>query len=191
MLSDAKILKAMHEGNIVVDPFNLRQLGTNSYDCRLGDWFYQSEPSSRVINIMDEEHVLFYWGYPLQMKNGIVISPGTTILAHTQEVVGGRNGYLAKMHARSTVARLGLSVCRCAGIGDVGYINRWTMEISNHTQTPIFLPVGFRVCQMVFEYVGETIKEYQGKYGKDDWRPEDMLPKPWNDWDKDMFSERT
>ena len=119
----------------------------------------------------------------------IAIRPGTTILAHTQEIIGGHNGYLAKMYSRSTVARSGLSVCRCAGVGDVGYISRWTMEISNHTQTTILVPVGFRICQLTFEYVGETLKEYHGKYGKSgqQWTPEDMLPKPYFDWDYDVY----
>src|SRR5260221_14631163 len=81
------------------------------------------------------------------------------------------------MYSRSTVARSGLSVCRCAGVGDVGYISRWTMEISNHTQTTIWVPVGFRICQLTFEYVGETLKEYHGKYGRGGYQltPEGML----------------
>ena len=74
-------------------------------------------------------------------------------------------------------------------VGDVGYISRWTMEISNHTQTTILVPVGFRICQLTFEYVGETLKEYRGKYGKANhqWTPEDMLPKPYFDWDYDVY----
>jgi dCTP deaminase len=37
--------------------------------------------------------------------------------------------------------------------------------------------------------VGETLKEYRGKYGKqnDDWTPQDMLPKPYFDWDYDVY----
>ena len=65
------------------------------------------------------------------------------------------------------------------------------MEISNHTQTAILVPVGFRICQLTFEYVGETLKEYRGKYGngrvEHEWTPEDMLPKPYFDWDYDTY----
>src|SRR5207244_4707482 len=131
-----------------------------------------------------------YWGKPRHATNGyIAVPPGATILAHTQEIIGGRNGYLVNMHSRSTPARSCLSVCRCAGVGDVGYISRWTMEISNHSWTTIWAPVGFRICQLTFEYVGETLKEYRGKYGKADhqWTPEDMLPKPYFDWDYDVY----
>ncbi|MDQ2715347.1 MAG: dCTP deaminase [Chloroflexota bacterium] len=191
LLSDKRIMEEFESGNIVIDPFNPQQLGTNSYDCRLGEWYFQGDANVEVIHIDNRAEIRGYWGEPRQARERqIAIRPGTTILAHTQEVIGGHNGYLAKMYARSTVARSGLSVCRCAGVGDVGYISRWTMEISNHTQTTIWIPVGFRICQLTFEFVGPTLKEYRGKYGRaiQQWTPEDMLPKPYLDWDYEMYS---
>lgn len=190
LLSDKRIVEEMKNGNIVIEPFDIRHLGTNSYDCRLGEWYFQGDANVEVMHLDNPEEIRHYWGEPRQAQDGkIAIRPGTTILAHTQEVIGGRNGHLAKMYSRSTVARSGLSVCRCAGVGDVGYIGRWTMEISNHTQTTIWVPVGFRICQLTFEAVGETLKEYRGKYGRPDqeWTPRDMLPKPQFDWDYDVY----
>ena len=190
MLSDKQILEAIGQKNIRIDPFDNRQLGPNSYDCRLGKWYYQGDANVETIHLDNPEEIQKYWGKPkLAQNQKIAIRPGTTILAHTQEVIGGTNGYLGKMYARSTVARSGLSVCRCAGVGDVGYINRWTMEISNHTQTVIWIPVGFRICQITFDYVGTTDKKYTGKYGKDNWSPEDMLPKPQLDWDFNSYQQ--
>ena len=51
------------------------------------------------------------------------------------------------------------------------------------------MPVGFRICQITFEQVGETLKEYRGKYGRTEqkWTPEDMLPKPYFDWDYELY----
>ena len=155
LLSDKRIVEEMQHGNIVIEPFDERHLGTNSYDCRLGEWYFQGDANVEVMHLDIPDEIRQYWGEPRQAKeNKIAIRPGTTILAHTQEIIGGHNGFLAKMYSRSTVARSGLSVCRCAGVGDVGYIGRWTMEISNHTQTTIYVPVGFRICQLTFEYVG-------------------------------------
>jgi dCTP deaminase len=57
------------------------------------------------------------------------------------------------------------------------------MEISNHTTCTIVLPVGLRICQIKFDYVGETLQEYHGKYGQDEWSPYDMLPRLYRDWD--------
>ncbi len=189
MLSDHEIIKQRIKGNIVIEQFVAQQLGTNSYDCRIGSYYFIGNHEMSFMRINSMEDIKRYWGEPINAwhtdhPGEIVIEQGTTILAHTDEYIGGKNGYLAKMHCRSSIARSGLSVCRCAGVGDVGYINRWTMEISNHTQTAIAIPVGYRVCQMLFEYVGETLQEYHGKYGQGAWSPFDMLPKPSLDWDR-------
>src|SRR5579864_3482664 len=185
LLSDKRIMEELHNGNIIIEPFDERQLGTNSYDCRLGDWYFQGDMNVDVIHLDNPDDIRRYWGQPRKAEGRkIAIRPGTTILAHTREVIGGRQGYLAKMYSRSTIARCGLSVCRCAGVGDVGYISRWTMEISNHTRATIAVPVGMRVCQFIFEEVGATLSEYRGKYGRcHDWQPSDMLPKPALDWE--------
>src|SRR5438132_2609936 len=137
------------------------------------------------MHLDNADEIRLYWGEPRKARDGkIAIRPGTTILAHTQEIIGGHNGYLAKMYSRSTVARSGLSVCKCAGVGDVGYISRWTMEITNHSHAMAILPVGLRVAQLLFYEVGETLRHYQGKYGSwHDWSPKDMLPKLYRDYD--------
>lgn len=185
LLSDKRIVEELQRGNIVIDPFDQRQLGTNSYDCRLGDWFCQPDANVEVVDFTVEEQARVFWGKPLRATDGkIAVRPGTTILAHTIEVVGARNGFTTSMHARSSIGRASLSVCKCAGVGDVGYISRWTMEISNHSRSTIVLPVGLRICQIKFEQVGETLREYHGKYGQErEWTPEDMLPKLYADWD--------
>jgi dCTP deaminase len=184
MLSDKRIIEEMEKGNIVIEPFDKQQLGTNSYDCTLGPYYYEANEVMLEMYVDDPSHVSSFWQGPMeaQWSNSkqaayIPVLPGRTILAHTQEIVGGRNGFLAKMHSKSTTARYGLSVCRCAGVGDVGFINIWTMEISNITQSVIWLPVSMKICQFVFEEVKETLKEYQGHYGQGAWHPSDMLPK--------------
>lgn len=189
LLSDKRIMAERGRGNIVIEPFDPRQLGTNSYDCRLGDWYFQPTKYLDVVDFTDEEQARSFWGEPLHADDVLAVKPGTTILAHTQEVIGARNGFTTTMHARSSIGRSGLSVCKCAGVGDVGYISRWTMEISNHTTCTIVLPVGLRICQIKFDYVGETLKEYGGKYGQEEeWTPYDMLPRLYRDWDLDRIN---
>jgi dCTP deaminase len=191
LLSDTRILQERDAGNIVIEPFDQRQLGTNSYDCRLGEWYFQPTKYHEVIDFTDQEQALDFWGEPRRADDTIVVKPGTTILAHTEEIVGGRNGFTTSMRARSSIGRSGLSVCKCAGVGDVGYISRWTMEISNHSTCTIVLPVGLRICQIEFFYVGDTLHEYRGKYGQDEWTPYDMLPRLYRDWDLEYIRART
>ncbi len=188
LLADKRIVEELDAGNIVIDPFDIRQLGTNSYDCRLGSWYFQPTKFSEVVDFTDEVQSGAFWGEPIHAVNAIVVKPGTTILAHTQEVVGARNGITTTMHARSSIGRSSLSVCKCAGVGDVGYISRWTMEISNHSTCSISIPVGIRICQIKFDFVGETLKQYDGKYLHEGvWTPYDMLPRLYEDWDLDQI----
>lgn len=186
MLSDASIKLYRNLGCVIIEPFHPEHLGPNSYDVTLGDWYYEPEAywSGPYLDIRDREAVTSYWLGPLHANAighpyGIIIKPGNMILAHTNEVVGGTTCITTSMHARSSIARSGLSVCRCAGFGDVGYVNRWTMEIVNHTNQVVLLRPGMRIAQISFHYVGQVDKPYEGKYGAtaEPWKPEDMLPR--------------
>jgi len=215
-LSDKRILEEIERGNILVHPWDPSCLSTSSLDVRLGRYYYRQIPSLfPVYNIWSEDHTARVWGEPqkaLSAKNVlahirgfkfgegiepddavILINPGETILGHTEEFVGGKNLITTKMQARSSLGRSGIEVCKCAGWGDVGYCNRWTMEITNNSQAySIPLVVGRRVAQIVFFYTGRILeKDYTvaGKYQSASnlaelwasWNPNMMLPKLWKD----------
>lgn len=220
LLSRDVILRHLKEGNIVIDPFDKRRLKTTSYDITLGEWLWrEGHPEGRatVHNIYDEASVQRIWQGPyqaepalniaerlgLEFKNIrptekiILLKPGETILAHTQEFIGGRNKIVAKMYARSSLGRNFIEVCKDAGWGDVGYFNRWTMEVTNNSQYfTIPLVVGRRVGQMVFyevqpladapDYVGEGGKYQYSKELEDlkqNWNPAMMVPQMHLDWE--------
>lgn len=193
VLSDKKILEEIHKGNIVIHPFDESSLGNCSYDVRLGPYYYRADKTLGVLNPWCKEHIKAYWGEPLkatrpetpedarrlglrQDQAYILLQPGETILGHTLEYIGGQNTITTMMKTRSSLRRSGISCCMCAGWGDVGYVNRWTMEITNHAGVPVVLPVGARVAQIVFLYTGEVTTSYHGKYQTKDWMPECMLP---------------
>jgi dCTP deaminase len=185
LLSDKKILEEIEQGNVVIEPFEPRQLGTNSYDVRLGPYYFIPNHNMVTVNFTDEEDASAFWLGPYFAEDGIIrIRPGDTILAHTEEEVRVMNGFTTSKRSRSSIGRSCLSVCKCAGVGDVGYVSKWTMEITNHSHAMAILPVGLRVAQILFYEVGETLREYQGKYGSwKDWSPKDMLPKLYRDYD--------
>jgi len=183
LLSDKRILEEREKGNIVIEPFDEVHLGTNSYDVRIGDYYYAGGRFITDVHLLSVDDVMLYWGLPVQATDEMPVDPGSTILAHTVERIAVTNGITFKMHSRSTIGRCGLSVCRCSGLGDVGYDGRLTMEVSNHTHARMWIPVNMRVAQITFEDVGETLKQYHGKYGQRGWQPEDMLPKPYLDFD--------
>ncbi len=220
-LSDKKIQEEMKKGDIIISPFNRDQLATSSYDVTLGEYFYREQPpkyNHALYNIWSKEHMEHVWGadkveravpakeafkkYNFEFDGirpddkVIVLRPGETILAHTQEFIGGKDHITTMMKARSSLGRNFIEVCKCAGWGDVGYINRWTMEITNNSKNYIIpLVVGRRIAQIIFFETGPIeAKDYasSGKYASStdvkklakEWKPESMLPKLWGDKDR-------
>ena len=137
--------------------------------------------------------IKFDWKGIKEDDKVILLGPQETILAHTEEFIGGRNHITTVMKARSSLGRNFIEVCKCAGWGDVGYINRWTMEVTNNSMYhKIPLIVGRRIGQIIFFETGEIRgKGYsnEGKYQVTDdiedmkasWSPDSMLPKMYND----------
>ncbi len=212
-LSDKRILEEMERGNVIIDQFQRANLATSSYDVTLGQWFFREQPPNYYLNhynIFNQKHTDYVWGTKalraklakevfssfvsfdwegIKPKDRVILlEPGETILAHTNEFIGGKNTITTMMKARSSLGRVFISVCKCAGWGDVGYINRWTMEISNGSRHyAIPLRVGMRIAQLVFFETGPILgHDYArtGKYqtGQDlktikkTWKPELMLP---------------
>jgi dCTP deaminase len=218
-LSDRKILESMKEGSIIIEPFDRKNLATSSYDVTLGEYFFtEKHPKhfENIYNIYDKEHVDRVWGTePKIAKEAsyvlrhykfdwrgirpsdkiILMGPGETILAHTEEFIGGREHITTMMKARSSLGRSFISVCKCAGWGDVGYTNRWTMEITNASNRYyIPLVVGRRIAQIIFFETGPILGEDYAKNGKYNaegttehlkktWKPEMMLPRLYTDRD--------
>ncbi len=219
-LSDKRILEEMRKGDIVIHPFDQGQLATSSYDVTLGEWFFREQPTKynhSLYNIWSQEHMEHVWGAnkverAVSAKEAfkkynfdfdgireddkvIVLRPGETILAHTNEFIGGKDHITTMMKARSSMGRNFIEVCKCAGWGDVGYVNRWTMEITNNSKNYIIpLVVGRRIAQIIFFETGPILeRDYttSGKYAastnlkelQKNWKAESMLPQLYRDKD--------
>jgi len=208
VLSKPEILRHIKEGNIVFDPFDEASVNTSSVDVTLGEWYFREQDPSGgngTFNIYDRNDVRRVWGSPITAKASsliydgieprdkiIMLAPGETILAHTREFIGGKRCITTKMQARSSMGRSFIAVCKCAGMGDVGFINRWTMEITNFsTKYHIPLVAGRRIAQIVFFEVEPLDEDYStdGKYQKGTdldevrsaWNPSMMLPRLYDD----------
>jgi dCTP deaminase len=220
-LSDKAIVREREAGNILIDPFNMDNLGTGSYDVTLGMFYYRENREANGLsfyNPYSKSDVARVWGgqddyeeaikvsewrkqnrnFPLENITDddyiIVLDPGETILAHTNEFIGGTDNTIdTMMKARSSTGRNFIEVCKCAGLGDIGYCNRWTMEITNNSSKyQIPLVVGRRVAQILFFKTEGTLKGVYSDSGKyqetsniqkmmKDWHPSMMLPRMYND----------
>jgi len=219
LLSDRAILHHLKEGSVVIHPFNRESLSTSSYDVTLGRYYFrESDPECGlgVYNPYSSTHVSRVWGIPREAERHsewmkrtgnaaleniaeddyiIWLKPGETILGHTNEFLGGRKSVTTMMKARSSMGRNFIEVCKCAGWGDVGYIYRWTMEITNNSRYySIPLVVGRRIAQIVFFDSDGIVSDHgsyesKGKYQTTNdlqllikqWKPQDMLPRMYLD----------
>lgn len=203
VLSDKQIMEEMKSGEIVILPCILSNLGNCSYDITLGQTYYrqryQEDGGPFLANSPDTlreiwagPHVAQVCGYT-KLPDGckpddqlIILKPGESILAHSQEVIGARARHTTMMRAKSTTQRCCLSICNDGGWGDVGFVNRWSMVIKNQGNVSLALKVGMKIAQIVFLYTGEVSKPYSGNYVQsygdaqktlDTWDPNSMLPK--------------
>lgn len=212
MLVDFQIKSRLKRGSIVIEPFQERNLSVNSYDLTLGNYFWRQRSRHRLRmfggpafvfdpTVDDIRSVYDLFDADEYESNSIVLDPGERVLGHTVEFAGGtvssvnqdgNGGVLSAqatnsyLHSTSTAARVHVSACMCAGLGDVGYVNRWTLEITNHADYKQRLHAGSIICQLVFvsTAVPERLYTQVGRYQTEtrlkklmaDWSPEDMLP---------------
>jgi dCTP deaminase len=198
----------MKQGAIVIEPFNKAQLNNGSYDVTLGRYVArlrnQFKPSAQgcgVLHLNDIKGIDAFILDDLEDHDDILyLAEGERVLAHTHEFIGGRHiphplpdrqlSVLPEMRACSTTGRWGITVALCAGWGDVGYVNRWTMEMVNINPGPVAIKRDSVVAQIIFHDVAsptrETSYEKIGSYQKSgdveelkrSWTPMSMLPRP-------------
>ena len=189
ILSNKKIISYVKSGDIIIEPFNIQNINTSSYDVTLGPWFYKEKKSEEIINIYNiysKKNVEKTWGNPqyakpysfykskgIKLENIdddeliIFIDPGEMILAHTDEFIGGVDSVTTMMKARSSLKRNFIECCSCAGWGDCGFFNRWCMEITNNSKCyKIPLVVGRRIAQIIFIETDGILNENYNQTGK-------------------------
>jgi dCTP deaminase len=141
ILTGSEIIEQRRLGHIRIDPFDPEQISPNSYDFRLGDTVetYQSEildfkqdnPKTKIV-IPD---------------GGFVLRTDRIYLAPTEELIGS-DRFAAIVHARSSVARMGLFVHVTADLIDIGTYDRWILQL--HAVQPVRIFRGMRIGQVTF-----------------------------------------
>lgn len=215
MLSESEILDQYEKSALVIRPFDRDSVKGASCDLKLGEhYFTEHKPDDydknklrpnymNILNIYDETVSNKRWDGPHQAKmkkeipdlygypgihpedRVILLKPKELILAHSIEFAGGKKPYTTEIRTRSSYARNGIFTVKCAGVGDPGFINRWTLEIVNESQYyTIPLVVGRRIAQLRFiETKGEDMQSYDenGKY-QDNTTDVDELEAKWNQY---------
>ena len=155
ILSGKEIINKLGK-EIIIEPYNEKQINPNSYNLRLHN----------ELLIYDEDLL------DMKKKNkvnkiiipeaGLVLNPGKLYLGRTVEYTE-TDRYVPMLEGRSSIGRLGLFIHVTAGFGDVGFKGYWTLEI--FCVQPIRIYAGVELCQIYYHTVeGEYDKYDRGKY---------------------------
>lgn len=177
-LSDRDILREIESGKIVCEPFDRANLSNSSIDIRLGRYVakqFNLDPVKFGINehgkltvkdaVKPETYDLLGTTRGEELNN-YILYPGNFILAETLEFVGQTSdSIISEVADKSTLTRLGLSVCFSAGYIDTGNALNITLELKNNGNMAIELQYGMHICQIRFAYLNTpTLEKYHGKY---------------------------
>lgn len=186
-LSDVDILAEIEKGNITCEPFVLENLSAASIDIRLGSRFWRrkrpllnrlfprlfplppveltTDENGRITVIRKTEDFELIDLLRTNRKH-YILYPGDFVLAETLEYVGQDSAEIqSEVCDKSTLARLGLSICFSAGFVDAGNALNVTLELKNNGHEPIRLVYGQHICQMKFSRLSSpSSRPYNGKY---------------------------
>lgn len=156
MILSGREIKNRVGREIVIEPFNEKQLNPNSYNLRLHN----------ELLVYDEE--VLDMKKPNKVKKiiipeeGLVLEPGKLYLGRTIEYTA-TDKYVPMLEGRSSIGRLGLFIHVTAGFGDVGFKGYWTLEI--FCVQPIRIYSEVELCQIYYHRVeGDYDKYNSGKY---------------------------
>ena len=185
ILTDKRILEEIDSGNIVIDPFDRKYLGSNSYDVHLADSLaiYKDD----ILDAKKHNEITIF---RMHDHEGFLLLPGRLYLAVTQEYTETHT-FVPFLEGKSSIGRLGIDIHSTAGKGDVGYCNTWTLEIS--VKQPVRIYPGMPIGQLIyFEVSGDVLVPYNrkgsAKYNKKTRRPVESMM--WKNFDSKLAGSK-
>lgn len=151
MILSGKEIKRKLGKDIIIEPFNEKQVGPNSYNLRLHNELLVYEDE---ILDMKAQHTVKKIIIP---ESGLVLEAGKLYLGRTMEYTK-TDSYVPMLEGRSSIGRLGLFVHITAGFGDVGFNGFWTLEI--FCVQPIKVYPGVEICQIFYHTIEGDYQRY-------------------------------
>ncbi len=151
ILSDEEIRQAIERGAIVIEPYDPKCLGTNSYDVHLGKYL-----ATYKDDILDAKKHNEIQQFEIPQE-GYILEPNILYLGVTHEYTESHE-HVPFLEGKSSTGRLGIDIHATAGKGDVGFCNTWTLEISVSQKVKIY--AGMPIGQLVFFAVQGKIRNF-------------------------------
>ena len=173
ILTDNKIKQEIANGLIICEPYNQDLVNPNSIDVTLApilrcymetywtdkkDVYPHSHWTRSMVLDIKKENKNESFEIP---ESGFILYPGILYLGATNEKVGSDH-YIPIITGKSSLGRYGINIHATAGLGDLGFKNVWTLEIS--VIMPVIIYPNMPVGQIYFhEKSGECDMPYDKK----------------------------
>ena len=162
VLTREPILAEIESGRLVIDPWEVDQLGAASIDLTLGDEIRVIQDDPLPIALVEEadyrQHTSIH-----SLASPYVLVPGITIHGITRERITLPTNLCGFLEGRSRFARLGLMIHVTSAFVQPGVSNRQVLEMSNVSNRPLVIHPGVRVCQLVLMRT-EGRAAYKGRF---------------------------
>ena len=171
VLGKAAIEQEIAAGRIIIEPYDQRQLNSNSYNVRLAPTLYRiTSPELDFKKQYEYETITI-------PECGYVLQPGGLYLGCTVERTS-TPWHAPEYNGRSTTGRYFLFSHVTAGYGDCGFSGHWTLELV--VLRPLRIYPYMKVGQIAFQTIkGEIVDRYQqcgGHYNTTVCQPRAGLP---------------
>lgn len=165
MLSDRDIRKALHNGQLVIEPtIPDNAIQPASVDLHLGDNFWVFPASDEVFDPYNPV-VSHEQNREPTVATHFDIQPNQFVLATTTEYVKLGDTLSARIEGKSSLGRLGLFVHITAGFIDPGFGGNITLELLNVSGRPLRLHAGMKIAQLSIQ---ELTSPAERPYGHPD-----------------------
>lgn len=155
ILTGEEIIRELRNQQISIDPFNEKNITTNSYDFHLG-----SSIKIYKNKILDSKLPQAFETLTIP-ENGLTLVPDKIYLGHTKEIIGS-NAYVPIIRGRSSTGRMGIFVHITADLIDIGYFGQCTLML--HVVQPVVIYPNMKIGQVTFWTPHGEIELYDGKY---------------------------
>lgn len=172
ILSDYSIQQELKNKNIVIEPFDERNLQPSSYDVSLFNKFivYKTNIPLPTGELAIKEPPFINPKYPNMLTHEVEIEPdsyldiepGQFLLGSTVEIIGVSDELVGRLEGKSSLGRYGLFIHATAGYVDPGWYGRLTLELLNVAPFPIRLWAGMKIGQISFQQLTTKARK---KYG--------------------------
>jgi dCTP deaminase len=158
-----RILELIRRGEVVIDPFDERNVGPASIDLTLGSVFRTFKKSMKVVEIREDTDYRELTNL-VTLENGyMLLTPGEQVHGVTRERVKLPPYISGRIEGRSRFARLGLLVHISSGFVAPGSDGKIVLEIANLSPSTVAIFPGTKICQLILEEVSPPA-EYRGRF---------------------------